>query len=94
MYADDFDMKEKDKLNENPSQNEVSNESEKKDEESVTWELKWSQIEGAEVSGPYKTEKMLSWSKQGHFKKGAWVRRTGQAGDFYSATRIDFDLYL
>lgn len=64
------------------------------DVESVTWELKWSQNDNAEVSGPHKTEKMLSWSKEGYFKKGAWVRKTGQTGEFYSAARIDFDLYL
>ena len=77
------------------AQNKTENQSEESVEaEVVTWQLKWSQNENAEVSGPHNTEKMLMWAKEGYFKKGAWVRRTGQKGEFYSAARIDFDLYL
>lgn len=60
----------------------------------VTWELKWSQNENAEIHGPHTTEQMQAWSKEGYFKTGAWVRRTGQKGQFYSAVRVDFELYL
>lgn len=60
----------------------------------VSWELKWSQEETAKIHGPHTSEQMHSWSKEGYFKKGAWVRRTGQKGDFYNATRIDFELYI
>ncbi|XP_051154161.1 CD2 antigen cytoplasmic tail-binding protein 2 homolog [Leptopilina boulardi] len=94
MYADDFDEKEKEKLDTNTPAEQENEEQNVDDVESVTWELKWSQNDNAEVSGPHKTEKMLSWSKEGYFKKGAWVRKTGQTGEFYSAARIDFDLYL
>lgn len=94
MYADDFDEKEKEKLDVNTTAEHENTEQNADEKECVTWELKWSQNDNAEVSGPHKTEKMLSWSKAGYFKKGAWVRKTGQAGSFYSAARIDFDLYL
>lgn len=62
--------------------------------EDVTWELKWSQEEDAEVHGPHTSEQMHAWAKEGYFKKGAWVRRTGQQNQFYSAARVDFELYL
>jgi CD2 antigen cytoplasmic tail-binding protein 2 len=34
------------------------------------------------------------WATDGYFKNGAWVRKTGQCGKFYNASRIDFELYL
>lgn len=98
MYADDFDTKEKEKLDANTSgvkQEKTEPRSQNETAKDVTtWQLKWSQNEDAEVSGPHNTEKMLTWSKAGYFKKGAWVRKSGQEGEFYSAARIDFDIYL
>lgn len=101
MYADDFDIKEKAKLGENNTnddeENEESEESTKKEnetEDTVTWELKWSQAEDADVHGPHSTQQMHAWAKEGYFKKGAWIRRTGQQNQFYSAARVDFELYL
>ncbi|KAJ8685758.1 hypothetical protein QAD02_021551 [Eretmocerus hayati] len=44
----------------------------------VGWELKWSQEEDAEVHGPHTSEQMYKWSREGFFKKGAWVRKSGQ----------------
>lgn len=64
------------------------------DDDTVSWELKWSQNETAEVHGPHTTEQMQAWAKEGYFKSGAWVRRNGQQGQFYSAARVDFELYL
>ncbi|XP_014607137.1 PREDICTED: CD2 antigen cytoplasmic tail-binding protein 2 homolog isoform X1 [Polistes canadensis] len=101
MYADDFDVKEKAKLGEHNTDNETDKKSEEienkksnDDMEQVTWELKWSQAEDAEVHGPYTSEQMHEWSKKGYFKKGAWVRRSGQQNQFNSAARVDFELYL
>lgn len=70
--------------------------SEKEDATSgdVSWELKWSQTEDAQIHGPHTSEQMQTWSKEGYFKNGAWVRKKGQSGDFYNASRIDFELYL
>ncbi|XP_014204528.1 CD2 antigen cytoplasmic tail-binding protein 2 homolog isoform X1 [Copidosoma floridanum] len=101
MFADDFDSKEKDKKSdckqegESTSQNTESESC--KDELSdneVVWELKWSQDESAKVHGPHTSQQMHSWAKEGYFKNGAWVRKKGQSGEFYNATRIDFELYL
>lgn len=63
-------------------------------EEEVTWELKWSQEENAEIHGPHTSEQMHAWAKEGYFKTGAWVRRVGENNQFYNAARVDFELYL
>lgn len=96
MYADDFDVKEKAKLDESESNvNETENSAKDEDRvDEVTWEFKWSQNENAEIYGPHSTEQMYAWAKEGYFKNGAWVRRTGQTSQFYNATRVDFELYL
>ncbi|XP_047344240.1 CD2 antigen cytoplasmic tail-binding protein 2 homolog isoform X2 [Vespa velutina] len=101
MYSDDFDVKEKAKLDEKNTDNDkqledtkLENTKNENQVEDVTWELKWSQEEGAEVHGPHTSEQMHAWAKEGYFKKGAWVRRTGQQNQFYSAARVDFELYL
>lgn len=62
--------------------------------ENITWELKWSQNEDAEIHGPHTSQQMHAWANEGYFKKGAWVRRSGQQNQFYNAARIDFELYL
>lgn len=97
MYADDFYEKEKAKLIGTDSEEtaEVSNAEETTAlEEDVTWDLKWSQDEKAEIHGPHTSQQMHAWAKEGYFKKGAWVRRTGQQNQFYNAARVDFELYL
>lgn len=101
MYSDDFDTKEKAKLVDpdtaagaNSMETETKKSEEAEEEERVTWELKWSQNSDAEVNGPHTTEQMQAWAKEGYFKSGAWVRRSGQQGQFYSAARVDFELYL
>lgn len=96
MYADDFDVKEKAKLDGSENNSKEENNSAKDDdkEEEITWELKWSQDENAEIHGPHTTEQMHMWAKEGYFKSGAWVRRTGQNNQFYNAARMDFELYL
>ncbi|CAK9823172.1 CD2 antigen cytoplasmic tail-binding protein 2 homolog [Anthophora retusa] len=96
MYADDFDVKEKAKLDgseSNVKETDNSDEDEKTNGE-ITWELKWSQDEDAEIHGPHTSEQMHAWAKEGYFKVGAWVRRTGQNNQFYNAARVDFELYL
>jgi len=97
MYADDFDEKEKAKLDDTDSgktAETVKTEETTSLEENVTWDLKWSQDENAQVHGPHTSQQMYSWAKEGYFKKGAWVRRTGQQNQFYNAARVDFELYL
>ncbi|XP_031780932.1 CD2 antigen cytoplasmic tail-binding protein 2 homolog isoform X1 [Nasonia vitripennis] len=101
MFSDDFDSKEKNKIDETNStegtateNSESTKEKEDSSNEEVSWELKWSQEENAKIHGPHTSEQMHTWAKEGYFKKGAWVRKTGQKGEFYNATRIDFDLYL
>ncbi|XP_018317886.1 CD2 antigen cytoplasmic tail-binding protein 2 homolog isoform X2 [Mycetomoellerius zeteki] len=95
MYADDFDEKEKAKLDDNGETAETSNTEENTLlEEDVTWDLKWSQDENAEIHGPHTSQQMHAWAQEGYFKKGAWVRRTGQQNQFYNAARVDFELYL
>jgi len=96
MYADDFDEKEKAKLDDTDSGKTAgaSNAEETTSlEENVTWDFKWSQNENAEIHGPHTSHQMHVWAKEGYFKKGAWVRRTGQ-NQFYNAARVDFELYL
>ncbi|XP_011868035.1 PREDICTED: CD2 antigen cytoplasmic tail-binding protein 2 homolog [Vollenhovia emeryi] len=97
MYSDDFDKKEKAKLGDADSgKTAEATEAEETTslEENVTWDLKWSQDENAEVNGPHTSQQMHAWAKEGYFKKGAWVRRTGQQNQFYNAARVDFELYL
>lgn len=60
----------------------------------VTWELKWSDSEEAEIHGPFSNEQMIQWRDAGYFENQALVRQKGRAGaSFNSAKRIDFDLY-
>lgn len=95
MYADDFDQKEKATLDDKTNE-ETSKDVEEDDKESdvVKWELKWSQEDNAEVSGPHSTEQMHKWASEGHFKTGVWVRKHGEDSQFYSSNRIDFELYM
>ncbi|OWR40963.1 putative Aspartyl beta-hydroxylase [Danaus plexippus plexippus] len=51
-------------------------------------------VNNAEISGPHSTEQMQKWSTDGHFKTGVWVRKYGEDTQFYSSSRIDFELYL
>jgi len=92
MYADDFDTKEKLKLDEaGTSSNEkkilVTSSNE------VMWEFKWD-LNKDKVEGPYNTLQMLKWANEGYFKTGVWARKCGEKTNFYTTNRIDFDLYL
>ncbi|GBP92752.1 CD2 antigen cytoplasmic tail-binding protein 2 homolog [Eumeta japonica] len=97
MYADDFDQKEKDCM-ENNSKNNAGPSEDKEiinDENSnqVQWEFKWNQND-SEVSGPHSTEQMHKWAVEGHFKTGVWVRKYGEDSQFYNSNRLDFELYM
>ncbi|XP_058807527.1 CD2 antigen cytoplasmic tail-binding protein 2 homolog isoform X2 [Phymastichus coffea] len=92
MYADDFDVKEKEKMEDVDKNTDEINDSSIDSE--VKWELKWSQEEGAKIHGPHTSQQMYAWANEGFFKKGAWVRRIGTQGEFHNATRIDFELYI
>ncbi|XP_047506913.1 CD2 antigen cytoplasmic tail-binding protein 2 homolog [Pieris napi] len=91
MYADDFDQKEKQTLGQ---ENETKAESDNEDSNEVKWEFKWSQDNNAEISGPHSTSQMNKWANEGHFKSGVWVRKHGEDSQFYSSSRIDFEIYM
>ena len=103
MYADDFDSKEKNKLKDGMSVSEhastslaTSAKKEETDERhnELMWEYK-EQPEATEIHGPFTTEQMHNYSEEGRFSNGAFVRKVGATDKrFYSAARIDFDLYL
>ncbi|CAH1973021.1 unnamed protein product [Acanthoscelides obtectus] len=88
MYADDFDVKEKER--EKP-QTETSDQAEP-ETKVLKWEFKW-KIEDTEVQGPYSTAQMVKWAKEKYFKDGVMVRKCGENSNFYTSNRIDFELY-
>lgn len=96
MYADDFEEKEKKRLETEKQERleddaEVEELNENKGE--MKWEFKWKQ-EDSEVHGPYSTQQMQKWTLDNYFKHGVYVRKVGESTNFYSSNRIDFDLYL
>lgn len=106
MYADDFDSKEKSKLNagattENKDTDENNKQQQENSEEESTallrnqvlWEYKWKQ-DDTEIHGPFTTEQMQQWVDENYFKTGVFVRKVGEGTNFYSSNRIDFELYL
>ncbi|XP_075679527.1 CD2 antigen cytoplasmic tail-binding protein 2 homolog holn1 [Dermatophagoides pteronyssinus] len=65
------------------------------DETKTCWEYKWEDKDDAQTYGPYTTEEMLTWTNQGYFDQGVFVRRTDSTdAGFYSSKRIDFELYI
>uniref|UniRef100_A0A8D8DXY6 CD2 antigen cytoplasmic tail-binding protein 2 homolog n=1 Tax=Culex pipiens TaxID=7175 RepID=A0A8D8DXY6_CULPI len=103
MYADDFDNKEKDKLKEGEHSTDqkpsTSSAAENKPEAEVAkpelmWEYK-EQQEAEQIHGPFTTEQMQKYAEEGRFSSGAFARKVGAEDTrFYSASRIDFELYL
>lgn len=94
MYADDFDQKEKNVLeNTKPEGGEMSGDKDEEEQPVVKWEFKWNQND-EDISGPHSTEQMQKWSSEGYFKTGVWVRKHGEDSQFYTSNRIDFELYL
>ncbi|XP_027840915.2 CD2 antigen cytoplasmic tail-binding protein 2 homolog [Aphis gossypii] len=95
MYAEDFDLKEKEKLESTIQSGKV--EPEESEElltgESLQWEYKFS-LESNEVFGPYSTEQMQKWKVEDKFKEPIWVRKCNSNSDFHSFIRVDFELYL
>lgn len=87
MYADDFEVKEKEKKV-SFAQEDNTNE----DNNKVEWEFKWKQ-EDEKVHGPFTTEQMQNWVEDEYFKSGVFVRKVGDE-NFYTSNRIDFELYL
>uniref|UniRef100_A0A182WF89 GYF domain-containing protein n=1 Tax=Anopheles minimus TaxID=112268 RepID=A0A182WF89_9DIPT len=60
----------------------------------LMWEYK-EQQDDETVLGPYTTEQMQKFADDGRFTSGAFVRKVdSNDARFYSAARIDFDLYL
>lgn len=92
MYADDFDAKEKEKLN-TASTTDSPEVTETIPNSGLMWEYKWS-LKDDKIEGHFDTKQMLKWVKEGYFKAGAFVRKSGQDSNFYSINRVDFELYL
>uniref|UniRef100_A0A4Y0BP83 GYF domain-containing protein n=1 Tax=Anopheles funestus TaxID=62324 RepID=A0A4Y0BP83_ANOFN len=106
MYADDFGSREQSKLGTDTEKmkhsipekesdaTENSTEEESEKQKILKWEYK-EQQEDETVHGPYTTEQMQKFADEGRFTSGAFVRKVdSDDARFYSAARIDFDLYL
>lgn len=91
MYADDFDVKEKEKIGKEPTETNKNQElvTEKKE---LMWEFKW-KIEDETIHGPFSTQQMIKWVRDNYFKDGVMVRKYGEQTNFYTSNRIDFELY-
>ncbi|KAK2172987.1 hypothetical protein NP493_913g02037 [Ridgeia piscesae] len=105
MFADSFDTKgdtKGDAVSKEKDATEQTQNDAKKEEKTpavtvkvtdeAMWEYKWKQ-EDTDIHGPFSSSEMLAWTNEDFFKAGVLVRKVGSSGDFYSSTRIDFDLY-
>ncbi|XP_019758526.1 CD2 antigen cytoplasmic tail-binding protein 2 homolog [Dendroctonus ponderosae] len=96
MYADDFEVKEKEKLDDEPSTSdktaEGSTSADNLQPVELKWEFKWS-ADDDKVEGPFSTAQMIKWQNENHFKPGVMARKCGESSNFYSLSRIDFELY-
>lgn len=93
MYADNFDAKEKMKLDGGSSKDNSTKNDGVDEVPEVMWEFKWNQ-EDSEVHGPFTSVQMQQWVSEGYFKDGVFVKKCGQDSQFNSSNRIDFELYL
>uniref|UniRef100_A0A915B9J3 GYF domain-containing protein n=1 Tax=Parascaris univalens TaxID=6257 RepID=A0A915B9J3_PARUN len=50
---------------------------EEKMDETVRWEYKLSDVEGAEIHGPFSSDEMLKLQEEGRFEHGGWARKCG-----------------
>lgn len=96
MYADDFDVKEKHKIDEKEVETpiDIVEEDESKSAE-LMWEYKV-KVEDDEILGPYNSMQMQKFAEDGKFGDGVMVRKVSDDKDakFYTSNRIDFDLYI
>ncbi|KAK9507392.1 hypothetical protein O3M35_007257 [Rhynocoris fuscipes] len=94
MYADDFDEKEKERLNDvQIKSNNITDEKEGNSSGgTVMWEYKTDE-NSEEIKGPFTSQQMDKWAQSGHFGKGVLVRKCG-TDVFYTSNRMDFDLYI
>lgn len=92
MYADDFDEKEKVKITEPSTQSNQAEDDVEEEEPELMWEVKV-KADDENIQGPFNTLTMSKKAENGDFKDGAVVRKVGDER-FYSAARIDFELYL
>jgi CD2 antigen cytoplasmic tail-binding protein 2 len=108
MYDDDFDLKEKGKLQgtfKTPASVSFKNEKNGEqseapvDENKIFWEYKVNQ-ETEEILGPFSSEQMQQKVESGEFKQSVFVRKViknrceQDDAKFYSSSRMDFDLYI
>lgn len=92
MYADDFDEKEKARI-QGEKKDCTSEVNEPESQNEVKWEFKWKE-DSEDVQGPHTTQQMQAWVEEGYFKSNVWVRKCGQDGPFYNSKRVDFELYM
>lgn len=95
MYADDFDIKEKEKKTEPSTKaaDEGKSAEQTTNPNDIQWEFKWKQ-DDTETHGPFSTQQMQHWVDQGYFKDGVFVKKSGVDSQFYSSNRVDFELYF
>uniref|UniRef100_A0A1B6BWU0 GYF domain-containing protein n=1 Tax=Clastoptera arizonana TaxID=38151 RepID=A0A1B6BWU0_9HEMI len=93
MYSDDFDEKEKEKLENNEENSGPSGADVGTVQNDVLWEFKWFK-DSDWISGPHCTEQMSQWAKSNYFNGEVWVRKCGEDIEFTSSLRMDFDIYL
>lgn len=97
MFGNDLDAKqtkESDEKEEVVKTGESSSNSDQ-DDESVRWEYKWNDKDPT-VYGPFTSDQMAEWKGKGFFQDSLVVRKVEKSAKdsiFYSARRIDFDLY-
>uniref|UniRef100_F7BFG7 GYF domain-containing protein n=1 Tax=Ciona intestinalis TaxID=7719 RepID=F7BFG7_CIOIN len=90
IFADDIDEKEGKKKTKNGKKSkEITTEA----DTSVKWEYKWSEST-TELFGPFSSQNMEEWKSKGFFNDEVRVRRVDKPNaPFYSAKRVEFDLY-
>lgn len=94
MYADDFDSKEKARIDLDGNKDmDLEEKSDNMYENRIQWEYKIDR-NSEKMEGPYSTEHMLKWKDEGYFKQRVWVRKYQSDGEFYSIDRVDFELYM
>nr|CAH8850227.1 unnamed protein product [Trichobilharzia regenti] len=80
----------------NNDNNNNNNSDSNNDKPPIMWHLKRSNKPNTDIEGPYTSEQLKTWLQDGTFKDDDNIlirESTKPEGQFYSITRIDFDLY-
>lgn len=95
MYADDFDSKEKERMEHKSEDGSTPNAlaATYEKEPTLLWEYKYTKDGLANVNGPFTSEQMQNMVESGKLPGEVWVRKVGSENEFYSSRRVDFDIY-